>query len=281
MNFSKIKIFIDSIMPRPKGVKNSKRFEKSVKEIVHKELSEELEEKHAITDYNAIDLKRAIPSGVVLNGQGNFFQILPEIDQSLTGAAGRAYNTRIGNEINLKHIDITGCFNYKNSNASQTNYENAKIAVRVMILRAKEINDTDVLFDNMPTDTLIRFGEQTAAGFNGPTPFTGAPIDAWRDINRDTFAVRLDKVIYLDAPVILPGATQPDLSVVPSRSKLFKHRLSFGKGLKLKYSASTDVMPNNFPYFMVCGYSSMSGAGNASDNLATASLSCVGTYTDA
>ena len=87
MNFSKIKIFIDSIMPRPKGVKNSKRFEKSVKEIVHKELSEELEEKHAITDYNAIDLKRAIPSGVVLNGQGNFFQILPEIDQSLTGTS--------------------------------------------------------------------------------------------------------------------------------------------------------------------------------------------------
>ncbi len=269
-------------MPRKSAPKTSKRFEKSVKEIVHKELSEELEEKHAITDYNAIDLKRAIPSGIVLNGQGNFFQILPEIDQSLTGAAGRSYNTRIGNEINLKHIDITGCFNYKNSNASLTQYENAKIAVRVMILRAKEVNDVGLLFDNMPTDTLIRFGEQTAAGFNGPTPYTGAPIDAWRDINRDTFSVRLDKIVYLDAPVLLPGATSPDLSVVPSRSKLFKHRLSFGKnGLKLKYSTSTDTLPNNFPYFMVVGYSSMSGAGNASDNLATASLSCVGTYTDA
>lgn len=266
-------------MPK-KGKKQN--LDKKVQQIVRNQLSEELEEKHAITDYNAIDLKRAIPSGVVLNGQGNFFNILPEIDQSLTGAAGRAYNTRIGNEINLKHIDITGCFNYKNSNASQTSYENAKIAVRVMILRAKDVNDTELLFDNMPTDTLIRFGEQTAAGFNGPTPFTGAPIDAYRDINRDTFSVRYDKLIYLDAPVLLPGATQPDLSVVPSRSKFFKHRLSFGKnGLKLKYSASTDVIPNNFPYFMVVGYSSMSGAGNASDNLATCSLSCVGTYTDA
>lgn len=267
-------------MPRVKG--SSKRFEKNVKEIVRKELEEELEEKHAITEYSSVFMNRNIPGGVVLNGQGNFFKILPQIDQSPTGEAGRAYNTRIGNEISLKHIDMTGAINYANSNAAQNVYENAKLAVRVMILRPKAIDDLELCFDNMPTDTLIRYGTQAATGSNGSRSFDGFPLDAFREINRETFSVRYDKVHYLDAPVILPGSTQPDLSVVPSRSKIFKHRLAFGKnGLKLKYSAAADVEPNNFPYFMVVGYSSMSGTGQPDNDLVSMTLSCVGTYTDA
>ena len=78
-----------------KQMKNSKRFEKSVKSIVQKELSEELEEKHAICEYQNIAINRAIPSGVVINAgeggsTGNFYKILPEIEQSATGEAGRA-----------------------------------------------------------------------------------------------------------------------------------------------------------------------------------------------
>ncbi len=269
-------------MPKSKAQpRNSKRFEKSVKTIVRKELNEEIEEKHAITEYVDVFCKRAIPSGTVLNGQGNFFKILPEIDQSVTGEAGRAYNTRIGNEINLKEIDIKGHISYANSNAAQTVYQNGKLAVRVMILRAKAINDQELLFDEMPTDTLIRFGSQGAGTANGVGSFGGFSLDAFRDLNRDTFAVRYDKIIYLDAPVILPGATQPDVTVVPSRSRLFSHKLKFGQnGLKLKYSAQADVNPNNFPYFMVVGYSSMSSGSPPDDNLVRATISCVGTYTD-
>ena len=47
-------------MPRPKGMKNSKRFEKSVKAIVNEQLQEELEEKMAITQYSNIPLLPAI-----------------------------------------------------------------------------------------------------------------------------------------------------------------------------------------------------------------------------
>lgn len=269
-------------MPRPKGSKNSKRFERNVKEIVQKELKEELEEKHAITEYADVLCKRAIPSGVVTNGGGNFFKILPEIDQSVTGEAGRAYNTRIGNEINLKEIDITGHISYAFSNTDQADYQDGKLAVRVMILRAKAINDQQLLFDEMPTDTLIRFGNQGAGQPNGTGSFGGFSLDSFRDLNRDTFAVRYDKVIYLDAPVIVGGLSTPDVTLVPSRSRLFKHKLKFGKnGLKLKYSAQADVNPNNFPYFMVIGYSSMSSPAQPSDNLVRATISCVGTYTDA
>ncbi len=270
-------------MPR----KPKQTFDKKVKAIVQKELSEEIEEKHAITEYADVFVNRAIPSGNVLNSSdpgntGNFYKILPEIDQSVTGEAGRAYNTRIGNEINLKEIDITGHISYANSNTGQNVYENGKLAVRVMILRSKAINDQELLFDEMPTDTLIRFGNQAAAGPNGTGSFGGFSLDAFRALNRDTFSVRYDKIIYLDAPVILPGSTQPDVTVIPSRSKLFKHKLKFGKnGLKLKYSAQADVNPNNFPYFMCIGYSSMSGTSVPDDNLVRVTMSCVGTYTDA
>ena len=264
----------------PRKQRSTKRFEKNVKAIVQQELKEEIEEKHALIDYSDVDIKRAIPSGVVLNAQGNFFKLMPPVSQSTSGEAGRAYNTRIGNEINLKSINITGMLNYANSNAAQTDYQNAKIAVRIMILRAKEINDVETLFDNMPTDTLIRFGN-TSGTANGPRDFQGFGIDPFRSINRDTFSVRYDKVVYLDAPVILPGSSQPDVTVVPSRSKMFSHKLTFGKGLKLKYSASTDEDANNFPYFMVMGYGSQSSGILPDDNLATVNMSVVGTYTDA
>ncbi len=171
---------------------------------------------------------------------------------------------------------------YDSAFVGQADYKDAKIAVRIMILRAKAINDQELLFDEMPTDTLLRFGAQAAASPNGATNFAGFPLDSFREINRDTFAVRYDKVFYLDAPVVLPGSSAPDVSVVPSRSRMFKHRLTFGKnGLKLKYSVQADNNPNNFPYFMVVGYSSMSSTVKPQDNLIKMTLSSVGTYTDA
>ena len=68
-------------MPNRKGrTQNSKRFVKNVKAIVQEELKDEIEEKHAITEYADVLCQRAIPSGAVTNGAGNFFKILPEID---------------------------------------------------------------------------------------------------------------------------------------------------------------------------------------------------------
>ncbi len=261
---------------------NTKRFEKNVKEIVREELKEELEEKNAITEYNNVILNSAIPTGVVLNGQGNFFKLLPEIFQSTTGSAGAAYNERIGNEITLKEIDIQG---FLSSNQwlenLVTNPENVKIAVRVMILRAKEVNDQELLFNNMPTDTLLRFGEQTT-GLGGPIPYVGAPLDSFRDINRDTFSVKYDKVFYLNGPTFFPGPQAPQLSQNPPSLRLFRHKMKFGKrGLKLKYSVAQDTQPNNFPYFMAVGYSSMSANILPGGGLASMTMNVSSKYTDA
>jgi len=268
-------------MPRKgKTAQPSKRLEKSVKEIVRKEIAEEIEEKHAIVEYDNVPLLPNIPAGVVLPGAGNFFKLMPNVEQSTTGEAGRAYNTRIGNEINLKSLDIKGFLNYEPNRA--INFNNSKIGVRVMILRAKEVNDQELLFDNMPTDTLLRFGNLAVGSANGVTDFGGFPLDAVRDINRDTFSVRYDKVHVLKADTVLSGTTSVTTTYTPSGLKMFSHKLTFGqRGLKLKYSSSVDTQANNFPYFMVIGYVSLSANAIPNNNLIQTTFSCVSTYTDA
>ncbi len=270
-----------------KGRKPTKSFQKNVKDIVRKELEEELEEKHAICEYQNIAIDRVIPSGVVVNADqigstGNFYKILPEIEQSATGEAGRAYNTRIGNEITLKEIDIHGFLAHADDAVQDISLPNSRLAVRVMILRAKEINDGEVLFNNMPTDTLLRFGNWDATGNSGPSNFGGFVLDPFRDINRDTFAVRYDKTFQINAPVVITGLSATTAGVIPATTKIFRHKLRFGeRGLKLKYSASTDLEPNNFPYFLCVGYSSTTGTTGPENDKVKMTLSCVGTYTDA
>ncbi len=267
-------------MPRKAAPKNTKRFEKSVKAIVREEIAEELEHKVCQVDYGNVLMKRSIPFGNVTNGAGNFFKLMPEIQQSTTGLAGAKYNERIGNQLTLKELDIHGYLSYNGVFNPQSLPNDGKLAVRIMILRAKEINAQGLAFEEMPTDTLIRSG--SFGGTGGPTPYDGFVLDSFREINRDTFAVRYDKVHYINAPIASPGLTSPDLAFVPSGLRLFRHKLKFGKtGLKIKYSEKDDVEPNNFPYFMVIGYSSMSGSGQPSDDLVRMSVSINGKYTDA
>jgi len=283
--FHKNIILLQYIMPRPKG--NSKKFEKNVKLIVQKELAEEIEETHAICEYQNQSINRAIPSGIVINSgvpgaTGNFYKILPELQQSAVGDSGRAYNTRIGNEIKLKEIDIHGFLSHQDDATNDISLPNSRLAVRVMILRAKQINDGEVLFDNMPTDTLIRFGQFDAGTGNGPSNFGGFVLDPFRDINRDTFAVRYDKTFQVNAPVLISGLSSTTAGVIPSTTKVFRHKLKFGQnGLKLKYSSQTDLEPNNFPYFLCVGYSSTTGSSGPENGKVKMTLSCVGTYTDA
>lgn len=182
---------------------------------------------------------------------------MPDVYQSTTGGAGNAYNERIGNEICLKEMDIQGFLNYAPAAVTGVDYKNAKLAVRVMILRAKAATDPALIFDNMPTDALIRFGNNTT-GVAGPTSFDGFPLDSFRDLNTDVFTVNYDKVHYLDAPTTLAGTTSVTISAQPTSLKIFRHKIKFGKnGLKLYYSQASDRQPNNNPYFMVIGYSSL------------------------
>lgn len=273
-------------MPYRKGMKkasrkpNSKRFVKSVQAIVRRELSEELEEKQAIVQYDNVPIQRNIPSGLVLNGQGNFFRLLPPITQSTVGEAGRAYGERIGNEISLKKLSIKYFCNYNSPDALEIRPQDHKIAVRVMILKCKLYNDVNKAFDDMPTDQILRFGN--TVGVTGPGPFEGDPLDLQSQINRDIFSVRYDKMHVLTAPVNISGATGVDLIAEPSGLKFGEKTLTFGKnGLKLKFASNTDAVPNNFGYFMVVGTTSLSAPSRPASLLCNMTVNCNAIYTDA
>jgi len=276
---SKNKILIYIIMPRPKGSTNTKTFDKKVKELIHMELDDELEQKIAIREYPEVVPNRDIPSGNVATST-NFFKLLPPIQQSITGDSGAKYNMRVGNEINLKHIDIDGFLNYRFPLIdSAVGYQDSKLAVRIMIVRAKQFNDTAKAFADMPTNVLIRNGSALSQNVG---PYSGFTLDSFRDINRDAFSVRYDKVHYVNAPVEVAGLTSVDLGVIPSSLKLFKKRITFGKkGMKLTFSNQTDTEAENFPYFLMIGYSSMVNSTQPSNGLVSLNLSCVSHYTDA
>lgn len=259
-----------------------KPLKKQIQDVVREQLDHEIEVKYGLKDDPDNILSKSIASGNVA-GNANFFRMMPNIHQSGNTPAGTPevgqYNQRIGNEIILKRLRIHGNIGYNSSNSDVTNFENAKLAVRVMVLRAKNISDVQELFAQMPTDTLLRFGGDTT---NGVGSFGGFTMDSFRDINRNTFAVRYDKIHYLNAPVIFPGTTAPDVSLIPSGLRIIKHELTFGKnGLKLKFEKNTDLQPNNMPYFMVIGYTSMSSGSQPLDGLVRASFSFVSEYTDA
>lgn len=272
-----------------KKTQANKRFQQSVKEIVRMELQDEIEEKFAITEYADVLINRAIPSGNVSNGAGNFFKILPEIGQSAEGNAGRAYNTRIGNKIRLKKINLLGSLGHTAAGTSLVDYKNAKLAVRVMILKAKANNDVEILFQQMPTDELIRFGSQNLDASGVPVAGTGSfggfTLDPFRAINREAFSVRYDKTHYVNAPTIVPGDAlggDSEYGLIPSSQKLFSKELTFGKkGIELMFENHEDYNPNNFGYFLVVGYSSMCSPNVPDNEQVRMTMSCVAQYTDA
>lgn len=274
MSFSKNKISINIIMPQSKKLN-----EAQVKALIRDELDQELEDKHAIVSYQDKGLNAGIPSGLVFNDQGNFYRLLAPIEQSQTGEAGRKYNTRIGNEINLKRLDISSYLSYTYPTIGATsNLQNQKLAVRIMIVRAKNFGQYDKALDDMPTNLLLQTSS-AAAGHVGS--YDGEPLDSFSSINRDAFAVRYDKVHYLNAPTITFGATSTDTSSVPSKSVMWQHSIKFGKnGLKLKYANTTATEPD-FPYFMIIGYSSMSAGTIPSNGLVRMSMFSRATYQDA
>ena len=136
---------------------------------------------------------------------------------------------RIGNEIILKSLRVKGFLSYNYATTGATsNYQNAKLAVRVMIVKAKDYNEANLAFDNMPTDTLLRFGNWDATGNAGPSNFGGFVLDPFRDINRDTFSVRFDETYQIEAPVLIGGTTSTTAGVIPATTKVFRHKLKFG-----------------------------------------------------
>lgn len=256
-------------------MKNSKRFERSVKQIVQKELKEELEEKVAVIGFGneAIDTP-AIPSGNVATSS-NFAPLFPLIEKG-----GGKYNERIGNEIRLKHVDLEMLLAYVNQTGEQnTGYEDQAIGVRVMILRQKDDNDYQVFKDDAQTNKLLQSGGGLTPG---PSNFSGTTLNLMQKINRDQFSVRYDKVHYMQRPRKFNDNGGQLQFNTPPRPVFIRKRLTFGKrGLKLTFSNDDATSPTNFPYLLVIGYASSVDTTAPANNLVEYSYSARSVYTDA
>lgn len=267
-------------MPKPR--KNTKKnFDKRVKDIVIKELKEEIEEKHALISYDNNSLNANIPSGNVTSSF-NYMRLLGPIDQISyalpTATAGEQgqYNMRVGDEICLKSLDIKGFVSM--SDITKDQQINCRVGVRVMILRQRDEN-TDVGFvTNSHADKILESGELSVPG---PSSFTGRPLNIIQGINRELYAVRYDKTFYLAQSLATTGSATSNQGPVAPTLKFFQHKLTFGqRGLKLKFTDGNADTPNNFPYVMVVGYTNLvdnSVAGNGQVNV---TMNSIATYTD-
>lgn len=249
-----------------------RNFQKKVKEIVREELQEELEEKVAVIGATDVSIQTPnIPNGNVL-GSTNFIQLFPSINQGLG-----QYNERVGNEIRLKYIDLNMLLHYKTVGTSQ--FENTSLGVRVMILRQKDQGSVAGLLEDFQGNKLLENGAVISPG---PGQFFGNTFNLLQKINREQFAVRYDKVIYIDNPWRLNEGGGQQVFAQPPRPKVVKHKLTFGKnGLKLTYGDAASTNPANFPYVMVVGYASTCSAFVPDNGAVAYSYSANASYTDA
>jgi len=264
----------------------SKKMTKQVENIVSKALSEELEEKRAIQQQDNVGLPATIASGNV-TAINNFQPLMPPIKQVLAntktgtivpGQEG-AYGFRIGDEINLKSVKIKGYVSMRDVTTDDN--RDCKIGVRVMILKQKDKESYAGFLADAHTDRLL-LDQVNAAGQQGPGVFDGSPLDLIKDINRNEFAVRYDKLFYITRDVITgSGSSRVGVSTKNSL-KFFEHELTFGNGKKLNFTDGESTTPNNFPYVMVVGAADLTDPTTTiPSNLVSLTYNSVAVYTDA
>lgn len=255
-----------------KKTSRGKNFNKKVQQIVREELQDELENKVAVVGAMQQPFTAAIPVGDVLSST-NFIKLLPLIQQG-----DGQYNSRVGNEIRLKSLDIKMLLQYRDG-AGEDDYKDQSLGIRVMILRQKDDNTQEGALGNFQGDKLLENGAVVTAG---PGPFSGGTINLLQKINREQFAVRYDKVHYIDRSRFYNSLTDTFVFNKPSRPTVISHKMTFGKnGLKLTYGNGASESPTNFPYFMVIGMASTFINTSPSSNIVNYTYSSNADYTDA
>lgn len=264
---------------------------KQVKAIAQSVVNNEIEDKEAIFERIERNLVPAIPTGNVSalpagrrpnDINASYFNLLPDITQSISGQSGRKYNTRIGNEIILKSIHLKGFLEYSQDYATQALAKNQKILVRLMVLSQKRSGNFTTAYTNI-SNRMMR----TATNADENTgPFTGSAINGVQDINRDVFTQHYSKTFYMTAPTLLQGGAtgaDVDVAVNPSTLKFFNKKLTFGgkTGMKLKFANSSADVPENFAPFIVVGYSSLSANQVPSEGLVRMTYNVSAVYQDA
>ncbi|WP_445772346.1 hypothetical protein, partial [Rheinheimera sp.] len=130
----------------------SKALTKKVKDIVRKELKEELEEKTAVIGLPAVSFNANIPNGNV-TASPNFVRLFPNITQA---NSAKQYNGRMGNEIRLKNLNLKMLVQFVNPGTPTPN--ESQLGIRVMILKQRDQNSHIGAISDFQGDKLIENG---------------------------------------------------------------------------------------------------------------------------
>jgi len=165
----------------------------------------------------------------------NTLQILPTIPQ------GTDEMQRIGNSITLKKIVLRGYYRLQFPTGNQFN---ARVLVRSMILRQRNIENSEIIVNGtLPANynTLLE----------PATPYVGSVQDYNTPINTDAFVVKKQwkRIMTAEYAGTSVGST-PALGTQESYF-FFNYTMTFGKGKALHYRTGGSALPENFPYFIM------------------------------
>lgn len=214
--------------------KPTKAFAKKVQTIINKNL----EDKQAYLQ--AVD--QSFNSGI--QNLGDALQILPNISQ------GTDDNNRIGDQIRAKRMVVQGHFI---SALTLQNYNNARMAVRIMIVQPKALRDlASIQGTTSWMLSLLKKGGTTTA-------FTGAVQDIYAPINTDLVTKYYDKVFFIKCPYA-PAGPSGDLNETLN-TRFFKCVFKFkNKLLRYDDSVGSNITPTSFNPVIVLGYAMLNNA---------------------
>lgn len=219
--------------------KPSAKFIKSVKKIIAKDV----ETKTSIFTSNVTAFNQQIAT------TGDCLRLMPQIGQ------GIAENQRIANKIKLQSLNIRGVLTFT---LGQTSADNTRIGVRLMILRAKKFGDWNAAATDFNTN-YTRLLEGIPTGFQGTLQQYNTPY------NPDYFSCVMDKRMYMSLSYSNVTTLTND---TVNTTKFVNFKVPYTKNKTVIYDEDTSTEPVNFPYFMVLGYTKLSGA-LADSNLTT------------
>lgn len=212
-----------------KRAKITKSFAKKVQKIIHKDT----ETKCSVYTSNVTAFNQQMLT------QADCLRLMPSI------SLGTSANQRIGNEIRLQSITIRGVITFA---LNMTAIANTRIGVRLLILKAKRFMDWNAAGADFGT-SYSRLLEGVSTGFQGEVSQFNTPI------NKDYYTCVADKRFYLSQSQTAGGPT----TEVFNSTKFVNMKVPYSRR-KLNYDdAYIPGESDNYPYFMVIGYSKLDG----------------------
>lgn len=212
--------------------------EKIFAKRVQKVISKKAETKTCMYSSNVTAFNQQI------NATGDCLRLFPII------ANGTSEATRVGNAIRLQSLNLRGVLTFTLAQASASN---TRIGVRLMILRAKRFEDWNQSAADFATN-YTRLLEGTTTGFDGTLAAFNTPV------NNDYFSVVLDKKMYMSQSLISANAALANSTgVVGNTTKFVNINIPYARR-NVQYDQDFSATePVNYPYFMVLGYTKLSG----------------------